>query len=257
VECLVLRDVTKRFGKVTAVDRANLSVADGELLVVLGESGCGKTTLLRLIAGLESLDGGEIYIGGLLANDIPPGKRGVQMIFQHYALWPHMRVLEERTYSNLSLPLKVRKWSQERIGNFLRPLAERLGIDASHFRRRPSELSAGQQQRVALARAMTTAPRILLMDEPLSNLDPTNRLRMRQEILRFHNDHRLTTIYVTHNLPEALALGDRIAVMRAGRFEQVGTAEALRQSPVNDYVADFFRSSQLVYKVTFPSGRST
>jgi ABC-type sugar transport system ATPase subunit len=235
--------LTKSFGSVLAVDHANLNVQDGELLVILGESGCGKTTLLRLIAGLEAPDS-----GGIPVNDVPVGKRGVQMIFQHYALWPHMRVFDDRSYTNLTFPLKIRKWSQDKIREFLRPLTEKLGIEQSFFRRKPQELSAGQQQRVAIGRAMTTSPRVMLMDEPLSNLDPANRLKMREEILKFHRERRLTTIYVTHNLPEALALGDRIAIMRAGRFEQVDRSETLMRQPASEYVADFFRASELRLK---------
>jgi multiple sugar transport system ATP-binding protein len=245
---VAIRGLTKKFGSVVAVDEANLTVNDGELLVILGESGCGKTTLLRLIAGLEKPDGGTIYIGGVPVNDVPAGRRGVQMIFQHYALWPHMRVFDERSYTNLSLPLKVRKWSGDRIREFLRPLAQKVGIEESFFRRKPAELSAGQQQRVAIGRAMATSPRVMLMDEPLSNLDPGSRIKMREEILKFHKEHRLTTIYVTHNLAEALALGDRIAVMRAGRFEQVDRPETLVRQPVNEYVADFFRASELRFR---------
>ncbi len=242
---LILRQLTKRFGSVVAVDRADLSVYDGELLVIVGESGCGKTTTLRLIAGLETPDSGTIYIGGVPVNDIPVGRRGVQMIFQNFALWPHMRIFDDRRYTNLTLPLKIRKWSQQKIGEFMRPLTQRLGIEESFFRRKPQELSGGQQQRVALGRAMTTSPRVLLMDEPLSNIDPPNRLKMRGEIIKFHRENRLTTLYVTHNLADGLALGDRIAVMRAGRFEQVDTAENLMRQPATAYVADFFKASEL------------
>ena len=242
---LALRQLTKSFGSVVAVDRADLEVQDGELLVIVGESGCGKTTTLRLIAGLETPDSGTIYIGGVPVNDVPVGKRGVQMIFQNFALWPHMRVFDERWYTNLTLPLKIRKWSKEKIREFIRPMTQRLGIDERFFSRKPPELSGGEQQRVALGRAMTTSPRVMLMDEPLSNIDPPNRLKMRGEILKFHRENRLTTLYVTHNLPDALALADRIAVMRAGRFEQVDTAENLLRRPATDYVADFFRASEL------------
>src|ERR1043165_4427566 len=244
---LSLRDVTKNFGSVVAVGHANLDVVEGEFLVIVGESGCGKTTLLRLIAGLEKADDGNIFIGGALVNDVPAGKRNVQMIFQSYALWPHMKVLDERRYTNLTLPLKIRKWSQNQIADFLRPLTQRVGIQESFCNRKPSELSGGQQQRVALGRAMTTSPRVLLMDEPLSNIDPPSRLKMRAEILSFHREHRLTTLYVTHNLADGVALGDRIAVMRDGRFEQVDTAENLIRHPANRYVADFFRAEEIRY----------
>jgi ABC-type sugar transport system ATPase subunit len=245
VTSLALRAVTKRFSSVVAVDQADLTVSRGEFLVIVGESGCGKTTILRLIAGLETPDSGTLFIDDIHVNDVPPGKRGVQMIFQNYALWPHMRIWDERRYSNLSLPLKIRNWSTANIGAFLRPLAQRIGIDPTLFQRKPAELSGGQQQRVAVARAMTTAPRILLLDEPLNNIDPPNRLKMRGEILKFHQEHRLTTIYVTHNLADGVALADRIAVMRKGRFEQVDRVETLIRRPATDYVADFFKAEQL------------
>ncbi len=250
---LSLRSLTKKFGPVLAVDRANLDVHSGEFLVVVGESGCGKTTTLRLIAGLESPDAGTIFIGGVPVNEIPVGKRNVQMIFQNFALWPHMRVYDENRYSNLSLPLKVRNWSHDKIGEALRPLARRVGIEESFFRRKPMELSGGQQQRVALGRAMATAPQVLLMDEPLSNIDPPNRLRMRGEIVKFHQENRLTTIYVTHNVADGIALADRIAVMRNGRFEQVDTAENLFRAPANSYISDFFQAEQIVHKPRFSS----
>jgi ABC-type sugar transport system ATPase subunit len=251
VVSLSLRGLTKKFGRVLAVDQANLDVHSGEFLVVVGESGCGKTTTLRLIAGLEAPDAGTIFIGGVPVNDVPVGKRSVQMIFQNFALWPHMRVFDESQYSNLSLPLKVRKWSSDKIGELLRPLARRVGIEENFFKRRPTELSGGQQQRVALGRAMATAPQILLMDEPLSNIDPPNRLRMRGEILKFHQENRLTTIYVTHNIADGIALADRLAVMRNGRFEQVDTAENLYRAPASEYIADFFKAEQIVHKARF------
>lgn len=241
---LSLRRVTKKFGSITAVDQANLDVAAGEFLVIVGESGCGKTTTLRLIAGLERIDSGAIFINGTEVNDVPVGRRGVQMIFQNFALWPHMKVFDEQRYSNLSLPLRVRKWSSDKIAEFLRPLAWKIGIDESFFKRKPTELSGGEQQRVALGRAMATSPRILLMDEPLSSIDPPNRMKMRNEIMSFHKEHRLTTLYVTHNLADGIALADRIAVMHDGRFEQADTPENLMRHPATAYVADFFRAEQ-------------
>ena len=249
---LSLRALTKSFGPVLAVDQASLDVNSGEFLVVVGESGCGKTTTLRLIAGLEKPDSGAVFINGTPMNDVPVGKRNVQMIFQNYALWPHMRVFEENRYTNLSLPLKVRKWSDAKIGELLRPLARRVGIDDTFFKRRPTELSGGQQQRVALGRAMATAPQILLMDEPLSNIDPPNRLKMRGEILKFHKDNRLTTIYVTHNLADGMAMADRIAVMRHGRFEQADTPENLMREPATAYIADFFKAEELTWRNSLP-----
>ena len=249
---LSLRKLTKRFGNVIAVDQANLDVDAGEFLVIVGESGCGKTTSLRLIAGLERPDSGTIFISGAPVNDVPVGRRGVQMIFQNYALWPHMRVFDEQRYSNLSLPLRVRKWSSEKIVEFLRPLAWKIGIEESFFKRKPSELSGGQQQRVALGRAMVTSPNIMLMDEPLSNIDPPNRLKMRQEILAFHREHRLTTLYVTHNLADGMALADRIAVMHEGRFEQADTPENLMRHPATHYVADFFKAEQFAHRISAP-----
>jgi ABC-type sugar transport system ATPase subunit len=249
---LSLRRVSKNFGAVTAVDHVNLDVNGGEFLVVVGESGCGKTTTLRLIAGLESPDSGTIFINGAPVNDVPVGRRGVQMIFQNFALWPHMTVFDAERYSNLSLPLRVRQWSSEKIAEFLRPLAWKFGIEESFFKRKPQELSGGQQQRVALGRAMVTSPRVMLMDEPLSNFDPPNRLKMRHEIMAFHKEHRLTTIYVTHNLADGIALADRIAVMRHGRFEQADTPENLMRHPATEYVADFFRAERLTARMAPP-----
>ncbi len=249
---LSLRRLTKKFGNVTAVDHANLDVNAGEFLVIVGESGCGKTTTLRLITGLETPDSGTIFIGGAPMNEVPVGRRGVQMIFQNFALWPHMKVFDENRYSNLSLPLKVRKWSSEKIAEFLRPLAWKIGIEESFFKRKPTELSGGQQQRVALGRAMVTSPKIMLMDEPLSNIDPPNRLKMRQEILAFHKENRLTTLYVTHNLADGMALADRIAVMHGGRFEQADTPEHLLRHPATEYVADFFKAEQFGHRIAAP-----
>ena len=249
---LSLRKLTKRFGSVIAVDQASLDVEAGEFLVIVGESGCGKTTTLRLIAGLEQPDSGTIFIGGAPVNDVPVGRRSVQMIFQNYALWPHMRVFDDQRYSNLSLPLKVRKWSSDKIAEFLRPLAWKIGIEESFFKRKPSELSGGQQQRVALGRAMVTSPNIMLMDEPLSNIDPPNRLKIRQEILAFHKENRLTTLYVTHNLADGIALADRVAVMHEGRFEQADTAENLMRSPSTEYVADFFKAEHFTHRISAP-----
>lgn len=241
MDSLALRSLSKSFGSIVAVDQLDLTVKQGEFLVVIGESGCGKTTLLRVIAGLETPETGEVLIGGVPMNDVPAGRRNVQLIFQNYALWPHMRIFDDRKYANLTLPLRIRKWSVEAIRELIRPLATRLNIDERLFSRKPQELSAGQQQRIALGRAMTTSPQILLMDEPFSNLDPGNRRRVREEIRTFHREQHLTTIFVTHNLEDAIELGDRIALMHQGRIEQVDTAENLMRHPATERVADYFR----------------
>ena len=245
MDALVVQDLTKKFGSVVAVKDANLNVRAGELLVIIGESGCGKTTLLRLIAGLEQPDGGTVFIGGVPVNDIPAGGRDVQMIFQHFALWPHMKVFDDRRYSNITLPLRVRKWGRENIREHFRPLAKSLQIHEDLFQRKPDTLSGGEKQRVALGRAMVTAPRVLLMDEPLSNLDPGSRVTMRDEIRTFHREHRLTTVYVTHNITDAVDLGDRIGVMHDGSFEQIDTVQNLRAHPASEYVSEFFKPAQL------------
>ena len=247
MDFLVIQDLTKKFGSVVAVNKASLNVRAGELLVIIGESGCGKTTLLRLIAGLETLDSGLIFIGGAPVNDIPVGQRGVQIIFQHYALWPHMKIYDDHKYTNMTLPLRVRKWSRDKIRDYILPLAKSLQIHEDLFQRKPDTLSGGEQQRVAMGRAMVTAPRVLLMDEPLSNLDPASRIRMRAEVRSFHEKNRLTTLYVTHNVTDGINLGDRIAVMRDGSFEQVDTVQKIRERPVNQYVADFFKPVELKF----------
>jgi len=245
MDYLVLRSLTKRFDSVEAVNGVSLNVQAGEFLVIIGESGCGKTTLLRLIAGLEEPDDGIIYIGGAPVNDVPAGQRGVQIIFQHFALWPHMKVYDERWYSNISFPLRVRRWTREKINEHVRSLAQSLQIHEALFERKPDTLSGGEKQRVAMARAMVTAPRILLMDEPLSNLDPHSRASMRKEIRSFHQQNRLTTIYVTHNVADGIDLADRMAVMRDGRIEQVDSVRNIKEQPVNEYVADFFKPEDL------------
>jgi len=245
MDYLVLRSLTKHFDSVEAVNGVSLNVQAGELLVIIGESGCGKTTLLRLIAGLEEPDDGIIYIGGVPVNDIPAGQRGVQIIFQHFALWPHMKVYDERYYSNISFPLRVRRWARDKIHEHVRSIAQSLQINEALFQRKPDTLSGGEKQRVAMARAMVTAPQILLMDEPLSNLDPHSRASMRAEIRSFHEQNRLTTIYVTHNITDGIDLADRMAVMRDGRIEQVDSVQGIREHPSSQYVADFFKPEEL------------
>jgi multiple sugar transport system ATP-binding protein len=237
-----LSQVTKRFGQVTAVDHFSITVKAGEFLVVVGPSGCGKTTLLRLIAGLEKPDRGCIYLNGTEANDIPVDKRNVQMIFQNYALWPHMKVMSERRLSNISFPLKIRNWTTETIMSHVGNITRRVGLESRLFSRKPNELSAGQKQRVALARAMTIFPHAILMDEPLANLDPPSRVKVRQEIKQWHRELGITVVYVTHIITDACTMADRIAVMQEGRLVQVGTENELRYQPTNEFVHDFLIS---------------
>jgi len=241
-----LEQVTKRFrhGRevVVAVSEFSLTGESGEFLVVVGPSGCGKTTLLRLIAGLERQDSGHIYLDGVLVDDAPVGKRDVQMIFQSYALWPHMKVLDERRYSNVSFALKIRKWSPEDIAVRLWDVTKRVGLESKLFSRKPDQLSAGQKQRVAMARSMTTSPKVFLMDEPITNLDPPSRVKMRQEIKQWHTKLGATTMYVTHNMADAFAMADRIAIMRDGQLVQVGTMRELLESPADEFVRNYLRS---------------
>jgi len=234
--------VTKRFGSVTAVDNLSLDIPSGEFLALVGASGSGKTTLLRLVAGLEYLDSGHIYLGDTWANEVPVGKRNVQLIFQNFALWPHMKVLDEGAYTNISFPLKVRKWTAENIGPWIRQVARCARLDEELFGRKPEELSSGQRQRVAIARALTTSPQVFLMDEPLANLDPPTRVRVRGELKRVHHEAGATTIFVTHTMADAFALSDRVAFMRNGRIVRLGTPQEIRDNPGDEYVADFLAS---------------
>ena len=219
-----------------AVDIQDLAVADGEFVAVMGESGSGKTTLLRLLAGLEAPDQGDIYIGGERVNDVPVGSRPVQLIFQSLALWPHLRVMDERGYSNLSLPLRVRGWNGQQIMERVSSVTRRVGLREYLFPRKPDELSGGERQRVALARAMVTEAKTFLMDEPLSSLDPISRPKMRTEIRRLHEETGATTLYVTHSIGDARAMADRIAILRDGRILRAGTYEDLMESSSDEYV---------------------
>lgn len=239
---IVLERLTKRYGEVLAVNNLNLSVRDREFLVIVGPSGCGKTTTLRLIAGLEDPDSGNIYIDGVLMNDVRPGKRGVQVIFTNYALWPHMKVFDEKNYTNLSFALKIRQWVDKNIGDRVAEVTQKIGIDRELFRRKPNELSEGQKQRVAIGRAITIPPKIFLMDDPMTNLDPPSHIRVREEILRVHRSVQTTTVYVTHNMADAMGMADRIAVMNDGSFVQVDTPKNLYNHPLNNFVADFIHS---------------
>lgn len=239
---LVLKHLSKRFGEVVAVDGLSLEVKSGDLAVLVGPTGCGKTTLLRLIAGLEKPDYGDIYLDGKLMNDLEPNKRNIQMIFQTLALWPHMKVFDEEHYTNLSFGLKIRKFVKEDIVRKVNEISSRVQLNKKLFSRHPSGLSGGESQRVAMVRAMTTSPKLILMDEPLSNLDPLSRARMREELKGWHNNLSLTTIYVTHNLPEAFALADRLAVMKEGKILQFDTPENVYRHPEDKFVEEFIHA---------------
>jgi ABC-type sugar transport system ATPase subunit len=242
---LELRNVTKTFGDIIALNAVSFTLDDGEFFVVVGPNGSGKTTLLRVIAGLVEPDAGDVYIGGVKVNDLPPGQRGVRMVFQGYALFPHMKVYDERRLANLNFPLRIRKFLREEIVKVISTVTRRVGIEEELYPRKPDQLSAGQKQKVAVGRALTIAPKIFVLDEPLSNLDPLSRVRVRDEIRRIHREIKATTLYVTHNLPEAIALGDRLAVLNHGAIEQIGPPREVYERPANDFVKVFIHSYDL------------
>lgn len=229
-------NVTKRFGKSEVVDHLNLNAEDGEFVVLLGPSGCGKTTTLRMLAGLEEVTEGDIFIGSERVNDIPTQYRDIAMVFQSYALYPHMTVAE-----NIAYPLRVRKITQTEIERRAKLTADMLEI-GHLLARRPRDLSGGERQRVALARAIVRSPRVYLMDEPLSNLDARLRLQMRGELKRLQHELKTTTIYVTHDQAEAMTLAHRVAVMRNGLLQQFDTPINLYNRPANRFVAEFIGS---------------
>lgn len=233
---LTLKNITKRFGTVTAVNDLNMDVKDKEFIVLLGPSGCGKTTTLRCVAGLEMVDEGEIYIGDTLVNDLPPKERDVAMVFQNYALYPHMSV-----FDNIAFPLKMKKYPKQEIEKKVREVAKFLEIEQL-LDRKPKQLSGGQQQRVALGRAIVREPKLFLMDEPLSNLDAKLRLYMRAELKRLQKYLGITTLYVTHDQAEAMTMADRIAIMNAGVLQQFDTPTQAYYNPKNMFVAGFIGS---------------
>ena len=230
---VVIRNLTKKFGETIALKNVSLEIESQELFFLLGPSGCGKTTLLRTIAGFYQPDGGELIFGDKPMAGVPPHQRNTSMVFQNYALWPHMTVAENVTYG-----LDVRGISADEKK---RRVAEALAIVQmeKYATRSPNQLSGGQQQRVALARALVIKPDVLLLDEPLSNLDAKLRLEMREEIRRIHAQTRITTIYVTHDQKEALSLATRMAVLRDGVIEQIGDPRTVYRAPANRFVADF------------------
>ncbi|MEP7157823.1 MAG: sn-glycerol-3-phosphate ABC transporter ATP-binding protein UgpC [Chloroflexota bacterium] len=228
--------VSKRYGEVTAVNDLNLEIQDEEFLVLVGPSGCGKTTALRMIAGLEDITEGNLKIGDRVVNDLAPKDRDVAMVFQSYALYPHMSV-----FDNLAFGLKLRKIPKDEIKKRVEEAAKTIEL-TNLLDRKPKQLSGGQRQRVALGRAIVREPAVFLMDEPLSNLDAKLRVQTRAEIARLHQRLRTTVVYVTHDQVEAMTMGDRIAVMNFGVLQQVGSPQDLYQHPVNKFVAGFIGS---------------
>ena len=224
---------------VLAVDNFNLHIQDKEFIVLVGPSGCGKSTTLRMVAGLEEISGGELYIGGQLMNDVAPKDRDISMVFQNYALYPHMTVRE-----NIAFPLKLRKMDKAEIDQRVEQAAEILDI-TEYLDRKPKALSGGQRQRVAIGRAIVREPKVLLMDEPLSNLDAKLRNQMRAEIIKLREKIDTTFIYVTHDQVEAMTLGDRIVIMRDGYIQQIGTPQEVFNHPANLFVAGFIGSPQM------------
>ena len=238
-----MRGIKKHFDKVRAVDGVQLEIDEGEFLVILGPSGCGKTTLMRMIAGLEKPTAGQVFIGGVDVTQLPPRKRGVSMVFQSYALYPHMNV-----FNNIAFPLKAqrreKKLDKRGIREKVVGTARLLEIDEL-LDRRPRQLSGGQRQRVAIARAMVTQPAVLLLDEPLSNLDAKLRANARDELKEFQRSSNITAVFVTHDQIEAMGLGDRIVVMSDGKIQQVGTPQLIYDDPANEFVATFLGSPSM------------
>lgn len=232
-------NVTKMFGQSAVVDQLNLAAEDGELVVLLGPSGCGKTTSLRMLAGLEDATSGDIFIGSERVNDVPTRYRDIAMVFQNYALYPHMTIAQ-----NIAYPLRVRKIARDEINQRVSRVADMLEIGGL-LGRRPRELSGGERQRVALARAIIREPRVYLMDEPLSNLDAKLRVQMRGELKRLQHDLGTTTIYVTHDQAEAMTLASRVAIMRSGKLQQFDTPMNIYNRPANRFVAEFVGSPSM------------
>ena len=244
-------DVTKQFGSSTvAVDRLTLDVNEGEFLILVGPSGCGKTTALRMVAGLEQVTSGEIAIDGRVVNDVVPTERDIAMVFQNYALYPHMSV-----FDNIAFPLRQQKVKKAAVRERVAEAARLLNIEEL-LERKPRELSGGQRQRVAIGRALVRRPKAFLMDEPLSNLDAKLRVQMRAELLGLHQRLGITTIYVTHDQTEAMTLGDRVVVMRHGVVQQVDAPERLYRKPANMFVAGFIGSPAMNFvRGTLANGR--
>src|ERR671923_366957 len=233
---VTLDHITKKYGEVTAVNDLNIQIRDQEFLVLVGPSGCGKSTALRMIAGLEEITGGDLYIGDRRVNDVAPKDRDIAMVFQSYALYPHMSV-----YDNMAFGLKLRKRPKQEIERRVKEAADLLGLQ-NLLQRKPKQLSGGQRQRVALGRAIVREPQVFLMDEPLSNLDAKLRVETRAELIKLHQRLETTVIYVTHDQTEAMTMGTRIAVMSDGLVQQVDAPLTLYNQPANIFVAGFIGS---------------
>ena len=230
---LSIRNLTKKYGHLTALEDFSLEISSGEFMVLLGPSGCGKTTVLRCIAGLTDITNGEIYIGSELVNKIPPKDRDVAMVFQNYSLYPHMNV-----YNNIAFPLKMRKVHKDKINESVHKIARLLNID-NLLDRKPKEISGGQMQRVALGRALVREPKIFLMDEPLSNLDAKLRTEMRVEIKKLQEKVGITTLYITHDQAEAMSMADNVGIMDSGKLLQLDSPQKVYTEPANRFVASF------------------
>ncbi len=234
-----LKNVTKFYDKKKIIDNINLKVVDKEFLVLVGSSGCGKSTVLRMIAGLEDITSGEIFIDGKCVNNMHPKERDIAFVFQNYALYPHMSV-----YENMAFPLKMRKLKKQEIEKKVMEAAEILNL-TELLQRKPKQLSGGQRQRVALGRAIVRNPKVFLMDEPLSNLDAKLRVQMRAEIKKLHEKLQTTFIYVTHDQTEALTMGDRIAIIDKGVIQQIGSPVEVYNNPINKFVGGFLGSPSM------------
>jgi ABC-type Fe3+/spermidine/putrescine transport system ATPase subunit len=248
---LTLQNITKRFGPVMAVEHASLNIPRGSFTTLLGPSGCGKTTLLRTIAGFYTPDEGQIFLEDQRIDQKPAHQRGTAMVFQDYALWPHMTV-----YDNIAYGLRIKKTPNPEIRERVDSAMQLVEMPAEILSRKPSELSGGQQQRVALARALIVQPRVLLLDEPLSNLDAKVRQRLRVEIRRLQRRIGITTIYVTHDQEEALSMSDQVVVMKSGKVMQVGTPEEIYQNPTNAFVAEFLGVTNVLRGAVSADGAS-
>jgi len=252
-----MKNIVKKYGDgFPAVNDVSIDVADGEFMILVGPSGCGKSTLLRMIVGLEDITSGDMLIGGERVNDLAPRERNLSMVFQNYALYPHLTV-----YENIAFPLRLAKWKDKEIDEKVREASKTLDLD-EHLQRKPANLSGGQRQRVAMGRAIVRDAKAFLFDEPLSNLDAKLRGQMRTEIARLQKRLGITTVYVTHDQTEAMTLGDRVAVLKRGELQQLATPRELYEQPVNIFVAGFIGSPPMNFlpatvegtQVTLPFG---